>query len=116
AALTQRQAKLRSLHEGIAVAVAADPVADAQEARRSRAQLPFPPGIEGGKNRQEDIAKIGQDILDLVRDERSFAAERARLPEQRDLPADGCVEILAVLGFSEAGVAQGHERGNAVAV
>ncbi|KEZ14978.1 hypothetical protein CP98_04617 [Sphingobium yanoikuyae] len=80
AAAPQCRSQLRRLDERVAVTVAADPVADPQEAVRPRAQHPFPPAIERRQRRQEDVAEIGQDIVDLVLHEQFFAAQRARLP------------------------------------
>src|SRR3546814_4451197 len=72
--------------EGIAVAVAADPAPDAQEGRGARAQLLLPPRIKIGHDGQEDVAQIGQRIVDLVGDEQFLGAQRACLPKANHLP------------------------------
>ena len=116
AATAQRRPQLRRLHERVAVTVAADPVADPQEAVWPCAQHPFPPAIKRGQRRQEDVAEIGQDIVDLVLHEQLLAAQRARLPQQRDLAEDRLVQIFAVIRLGPPGILELHQVGDAILV
>ncbi len=102
--------------EGIAVAVAADPAADAQEARGTLPQLGLPARIKFRHDGQEDVAQIGQRIVDLVGDEQFFGAQRARLPQQHDLPPDRILDDIALGRLVGAGIAQQHQLGDAVLV
>ncbi len=92
----QHQSQLVRLDVGIAVAVAADPVAEAQEARHARAQRAIPARVERGQRRQQHVAQIGERGLDLVGDVEPLTAQRARLPEQRDLADDRLLDQVAV--------------------
>ena len=102
--------------ERIAVAVAADPAADAQEARGALPQLGFPARIKLGHHRQEHVAQIGQRIVDLVGDEQLLHAQRPRLPQQHDLPPDRILDDIALGRLVGAAVAQQHQLGDAVLV
>ena len=102
--------------ERIAVAVAADPAADAQEARGALPQLGFPACVKFGYDGQEDVAQIGQRIVDLVGDEQLLHAQRPRLPQQHDLAPDRILDDIALGRFVHPGVAQQHQLGDAILV
>ena len=84
-------------HEGIAVAIAADPAPHAQEGRN----LHIAPGgihgrelvLQGGVNvrqfLEEGIVVIGQAVRDLVDHFQPVPAQNARLPEREDGAAQG---------------------------
>ena len=115
-AALQRILQLGRLNEGIAVAIAADPAAHAQETLRPRPQHPFPPGIERGQHGQEAVPKISEDIFDFVGNEQLFAAQRACLPQERDLAKDSFVQIFPVRRFRAPRVFEVHQVGDAVLV
>jgi hypothetical protein len=113
-----REGKLERLgaDEGIAVAVAADPGAGAQEARRPPPQRPLPSRIERRQYGKEYVAQIGQSGVDLVGDIEPLAAQRPGLPKERDTGEYRLLDQLAVGGFGAAGVPLAHQLGDAVPV
>ncbi len=102
--------------ERVAVAVAADPAADAQETGGALPHLGFPSCVQPRHHRQEHVAEIGQRIVDLVGDEQFFHAQRPRLPQQHDLPPDRILDDIALGRLVGAAVAQQHQFGDAVLV
>src|SRR3546814_17066072 len=92
---------------GFAVAVAAGPAPDAQEWRGTRDELLLLPRIKFGHHGQEDIAQIGQRIVDLVGDEQFLGAQRTRLPKENHLPArsaEHTSELQSLMRISYAAV------------
>ena len=97
----QRQLQRLGGHEGVAVAVAADPVAHAEEVGDVAArQRVLDLAVHLRDLAQEGRAVVGQRVLDLVRDGQLGVAQHARLPELGH--AGG--ELLLVLGALARGV------------
>ena len=113
---TRRQFQRLGGDEGIAVAVAADPASDAQEARRALTEFGLPARIEFGQHRHEHVAQVRQRIVDLVGDEQLLHAQRPGLPQQQDLPPYRFLDDIALGGLVEPGIAQPHQLGDAVLV
>src|SRR3546814_11732573 len=101
---------------GIAGAVPAYPASCTEKTGRAIAKLAFPAGIKRGKNRQENFPQIGQRIFHFVCDEKPVPAERARLPQERDLAVNGLVQVFAGLGLGDARILHLHQFGYAVPV
>ena len=85
----QRGGERPGADEGIAVAVAADPVAHAEEGRDLEArQGLLDLAVELGNLRQEGGAVVAERVLDLVVDGELGLAQHPRLPELGDAGAD----------------------------
>jgi len=67
--------------ERIAVAIAADPAAHAEERRHLATELVLQVGIELGKGRQEGVVVIGEPVGDLVEHAQPVVAHQAGLPQ-----------------------------------
>mmetsp|Transcript_1093 Transcript_1093/g.2954 ORF Transcript_1093/g.2954 Transcript_1093/m.2954 type:complete len:428 (+) Transcript_1093:4161-5444(+) len=100
---------------GVAVAVAADPVAHAQEAGQWLArQMLLQLGIELGDLAQEGGLVVGQRVLDLVGHRQLGVAQHARLPELGDAGAQqrfGLAQLALATCMSGA-VARLQQRRN----
>ena len=116
AGAAEREAELLCLHEGIAIAISADPGAEPQEAGHAMPQHAVPARIEAGQDGHEDVAKIGERIVDLVAHEQPLAAQRPGLPEQGDLAGDRILDRLAMRRLDRARIPQGHQIGDHIAV
>ena len=79
-------------------------------------QRPIPALVERGQRRHEHVAQIGQRGVDLVGHHQPLAAQHPGLPEERDLPDDRILDPVAVGRLVIAGIAQQHQRGDAVTV
>jgi hypothetical protein len=92
-----RLAQCLGCDEGIAVAVAADPAADAQEGRQlkavlgesARRQLVFQRGIEARQLAQKSVVVIGKPVGDLVDDFQPGLPQHAGLPQREHGAAQG---------------------------
>ena len=85
----QRILERLGAHVRVAVAVAADPLAHAQEARdRLLAKLPLQVGVELGNLAQERRFIVAQRVLDLVGHRQPGKAQQAGLPELDHARAD----------------------------
>src|SRR5690606_29061566 len=78
----------------IAVAVSTDPAPETQKALRASAEHTLPPCVERGQYRKKYVAQISDGDVDLIGDVHSLAAQRARLPEERDVPQDRRLDQL----------------------
>ena len=100
----------------IAVAVAADPAAESQEALRAVLENPLPARVQRRQHRHEDVAHVRQRGVHLVGHVQAFAPQRARLPQQRNLPRDRMLDEFTFRGLGAAGLAHAHHRRDAVAM
>jgi len=112
-------------HVGIAVAVAANPLAHAQKAGHAAlAQGLFKFGVDFGNFAQEGGFVIRQRVLDLVRHRQLAVAQQPRLPELRDAGAqlrlvarqfagrEGVAGAVVELGALGQVAALGQQLGN----
>ena len=107
----------RGVDVGIAVAVAADPGADAQEGLQvGRLQQPAPVGQLARRHAQEDAVQEGDDGVDLVLHHQALAAHQPRGPQDGDLAAQRLVDDLRRAGGPRpvAGVQHLADGGGAV--
>ena len=74
---------------GVAVAVAADPAAQAQEARQPGPEPPLPSLVELRHGREQARAHHRDGVLDLVQGRRPGASQQPRAPKQRDFAQQG---------------------------
>ncbi len=95
-ALPQRQPQRVRRDVRIAIAIAADPGPQPEEAPWPMRQEPLPAGVDDRQHRQQHVAEVGERDLHLVGDKQPFAAQRPRLPEQRDLSDDRLFDQIAV--------------------
>jgi hypothetical protein len=117
----QRAPEHLGRHERVAVAVAADPGAHAQERRRlgdgARA-LParervLERGIQARQLVQEGLVVVGDAVRHLVDHREPLAAQHARLPQREHVAAHRLVVGLALLGREAHAVALLEQRGDA---
>ena len=112
----QREAKRSGIYEGIAVPVSSDPASKAKEAGRPPPESAFPAPVQRGKHWQENVPKIREGGLDLVRHIEPVTTERPGLPKQRDLTQYGIFDEISFGRFRYPGVPQAHQFGHPVAV
>ena len=79
------------IHEGITIAVAANPGTKTHKTGRTTAERLFPTGVKLWQRGQKDILHRCAGIFDLVSDKQLFAAQWPRLPQKRNLTVDGGV-------------------------
>jgi hypothetical protein len=107
-------------HEGVAVAVAADPAAHAQEGRQLGAvpggvaggELVLEGGVEARQLGQEGVVVIREAVHDLVDHLEAGAAQDAGLPEGQDGAAQAFLVDALLLGRQADAVALGEELGD----
>ena len=83
---------------GIAVAVAADPAAHAQEGRHVEAELVLEVGVEFRQRGQEGVIVVGERIGDLVEHAQAGMADQAGLPQGQDVAAQRAAIVVQLLG------------------
>jgi hypothetical protein len=106
----QGVAQRRRADVGVAVAVAADPVAHAQEGRDAVAgQGALDVAVQARDLAQEGHWVVAQRVFDLVGHRQLGGAQHARLPQLRHTGADQRLVLGAPLGRGQ-GVALGHQR------
>jgi len=90
----QGQAQGLGRHEGVAIAVATNPVAHAQEGGDVQSgQRGLQLRIQLGDLRQEGAGVVAQHVLDLVGHRQLGVAQHARLPQLGDAGAQGQVDL-----------------------
>ena len=108
----QRHAQGLGGDEGVAVAVATDPVAHAEEAGdRVARQRAFELAVHARDLAQEGRVVVRQRVLDLVADAELGGAQHARLPELGDAGANHRLVIGAV-ALGGQGLALFHQLGD----
>ena len=108
----QRHAQGRGADVRVAVAVAADPVAHAEERRDLEAgQVPFDLRIELRDLAQEGALVVAERVVDLVGDAQLGGAQQAGLPQLRDAGAQRGL-VLGALGLVVQAVAPADQLGH----
>jgi hypothetical protein len=108
----EREAKRLGAHVRVAVAIAADPVAHAEEGRDLEArQVLLDLGIELGNLAQEGALVVGQRVVDLVGHAELGGAQQPRLPQLRD-PRAQVLFVEAALAFGGQRVARAEQLGH----
>ncbi len=110
----QRQTQRVGVDMRVAVAVAADPVAHAEERRHRRRRLPeraFEVAVEPRQRAQEGRRVVRQRVVDLVGDRQPGKAQHPRLPELRDARAQQGL-VVGALGVVAQRLARGDKLGD----
>ena len=79
-------------------------------------EQPLPARVHDRQHRQQHVAEVGQRDVHFVGDKQPFAAQRPRLPQQRDLSEDRLFDQIAIGRLDASEVAQAHEPGDAIAM
>ncbi len=109
--------------EGVAVAVAANPGADAEERRQcpgprgiTGVQLPRDLDIEARKFAEEGFLEVGNTIFDLVQHLEAHRAQHARLPQGEDGVGETAVVLHLLLGCHSQALALVEQVGEVAVV
>ena len=107
----QRELEGAGIHVGVAVAVAADPVAHAEERRDRLAEQVFELAIKARNGAEERRPVVTERVLDLVAHREGAEAQQARLPQLGDADPQQRGVGVAVASV-EQGVARRQKVGD----